>query len=138
MTTIIYREFWEIADQVQKLKDNTQEMKAIVYWEFWEIADHDEQNAFLLTQIDSKNKEVSKQPKEGAKSKPDSLIRIYHIESLVVFKEVCKDVYNVSNGRLGRLLYLLLIKTQMNFQKTKEESNSKCLKRAKRHQKQHH
>lgn len=100
MATMVHREFWEIADQVQKFKDNMQGMRAIVYWEFWEIADHDEQNAFLLTQIDSKNKEVSKQPKEGAKSKSDSLIRIYHIESLVVFKEVCKDLYNISNGRV--------------------------------------
>ena len=71
MKTMVNREFWEIADQVQKFKDVTQEMRTMVHGKFWEIADHDQQNAFLLTQIKSKNKEVSKQPK-GAKTKPNS------------------------------------------------------------------
>ena len=68
-------------------------------------SEHNQQSAFLLTQTKLKNKKVAMRPKEGVSSKPKSMIRINHIESLAVCKEVFKDMHNVSNHRISTLLF---------------------------------
>ena len=45
-----------------------------------------------------------KTPKDGGQSKPKTKRRNYTLCNLAVCKEVFKAVYDISNGRMGRIL----------------------------------
>ena len=71
---------------------------------FWVLGDINEQNAYLLLLSKSFEKKVKKAPKDGVQCKRKTKSRNYTICNLAVCKEVFKAVYDISNGRLGRIL----------------------------------
>ena len=71
---------------------------------FWALGDINEQNAYLLLQIKSFDKKVKKAPKDGVQNKAKTKSRNYIICNLAVCKEVFKAFYDISSGRLGRIL----------------------------------
>lgn len=85
-------------------KDLTEETRRSAHRNFWAMGDLNDQNAHLLTLISSKDKKIAKIPKTGVRSKPKSKIRSYTISNIDVCKEIFKSTFNISNGRLGRLL----------------------------------
>ena len=71
---------------------------------FWVLGDINEQNAYLLLLGKSFEKKVKKAPKDGVQCKRKTKSRNYTICNLAVCKEVFKADYDISNGRLGRIL----------------------------------
>ena len=65
---------------------------------FWALGDINEQNAYLLLQIKSFDKKVKKAPKDGVQNKAKTKSRNY------IIIQVFKAVYDISSGRLGRIL----------------------------------
>ena len=91
-------------------KDLTKEAREIAHRDFWAMGDYNDQNAYLLTLISSKEKQVTKMKKEGVTSRPKSKTRCYKVNGI----EVCKEVFSVSKGRLGRLFQLVLTRRRIS------------------------
>lgn len=82
-------------------KELTVEMREEEHKKFWRLGDVNEQSRFLLNHIRTVEKGTSKTPSVPSKEKNKS--RKYVINDLRVCKGLFKNVYCVSNGRLGRL-----------------------------------
>lgn len=82
--------FHECSCKNKNCKDLTKEERDSAHRSFWAMGNLDDQNAYLLTLIKSKEKKVRK--------------RCYRINEVDMCKEVFKTVFSISNGRLSRLL----------------------------------
>lgn len=78
-------------------------MRNAEHTKYWKLGDADEQGRFLLNHIITAEKGTSKLPSTNS-TKPKNKSCLYIINDRKVCKELFKNVYNVSNGRLGRLL----------------------------------
>ena len=97
-------QFYDCNCKNKNCKELSEGERRSAFRDFWAMGDLDDQNAHLLTLINSMEKKVSKTPKTGVKSRPKSKMRCYTINGIDVCKEVFKSTFHVSNGRLSRVL----------------------------------
>ena len=105
--------------------DVTEEIKKAEHLAFWKLGDLEAQSQYIISKIKSADKVRSTGTIAGKVSKPKQKTRNYTIAGLTVCKEMFKQVYNQSNGRLSRLLKFAdenhgTIKKDMRGGKTKE------------------